>query len=79
MVDGQGYTTEVRWPGILMVTVFVTAPSLPRVDPLMQQTGPRGEESRAVLGLGRLGLAIVSQGFTLPNIQWALLYGVVCY
>lgn len=63
------------WPGIVMVTVFVTSPYVARIlIPLMQvQTT---DEEIAALSLGARGWQIFSR-VTLPNIKWALLYGVV--
>jgi sulfate transport system permease protein len=63
------------WPGIIMVTVFVTAPYIARIlMPLMQKQGT--EEEIAALSLGASGWKIFFR-ITLPNIKWALLYGAV--
>lgn len=63
------------WPGILMVTVFVTCPFVAReLIPLMQQQGREEEEAGVVLGASGWQLF---RKVTLPNILWALLYGVV--
>ncbi len=44
------------WPGIIMVTVFVTSPYIARIlIPLMQAQG--SEEEIAALSLGASGLA----------------------
>jgi sulfate transport system permease protein len=63
------------WPGIVMVTVFVTSPFVARIlIPLMQAQG--ADEEYAALTLGANGWQIFRR-ITLPNIKWALLYGVV--
>ena len=63
------------WPGIVMVTVFVTCPFVAReLIPLMQQQGSEEEEAGVVLGAS--GWRIF-RTITLPNIKWALVYGVV--
>ena len=62
-------------PGIVLATIFVTFPFVAReLIPLMQEQGT--EEEEAALSLGASGW----QTFwyvTLPNIKWALLYGVL--
>lgn len=63
------------WPGIVLVTLFVTSPYVARIlIPLMQSQG--SEEEYAALTLGANGWQIFWR-ITLPNIKWALLYGVV--
>ncbi|QBM16951.1 sulfate transport system permease protein CysW [Marinobacter sp. JH2] len=63
------------WPGIVMVTVFVTCPFVAReLIPLMQQQGSEEEEAGVVLGAS--GWRIFRK-ITLPNIKWALIYGVI--
>jgi sulfate transport system permease protein len=63
------------WPGIVMVTVFVTSPFVARIlMPLMQAQG--SDEEYAALTLGASGWQIFRR-ITLPNIKWALLYGTI--
>jgi len=62
-------------PGIVLATVFVTFPFVAReLIPLMQAQGNEQEEAARVLGAD--GWAIFRR-VTLPNIKWALLYGVI--
>jgi sulfate/thiosulfate transport system permease protein len=62
-------------PGIVLATIFVTFPFVAReLIPLMQAQGQEQEEAATVLG------ASGWQTFwkvTLPNVKWALLYGVI--
>lgn len=62
-------------PGIVLATIFVTFPFVAReLIPLMQAQGQEQEEAARVLG------AAGWQTFwkvTLPNVKWALLYGVI--
>ncbi|HET9208550.1 MAG TPA: sulfate ABC transporter permease subunit CysW [Burkholderiaceae bacterium] len=62
-------------PGIVLATVFVTFPFVAReLIPLMQAQGTEQEEAARVLGAG--GWDIFWR-VTVPNIKWALLYGVI--
>jgi sulfate/thiosulfate transport system permease protein len=62
-------------PGIALATIFVTFPFVAReLIPLMQEQGTGDEE--AALSLGASGFKTFLF-VTLPNVKWALLYGVL--
>ncbi|WP_434524275.1 sulfate/thiosulfate ABC transporter permease CysW [Photorhabdus asymbiotica] len=63
------------WPGMVLVTVFVTCPFVVReLVPMMLSQG--SQEDEAAILLGASGWKMFWR-VTLPNIRWALLYGVV--
>lgn len=63
------------WPGIVLVTLFVTTPYVARtLIPVMQIQGK--EEEYAALTLGANGWQVFRH-VSLPKIKWGLLYGVV--
>ena len=71
----NGMQLMFAWPGIVMVTVFVTAPYVARIlIPVMQTQGQ--DEETAAMCLGASGWQIFRR-ISLPKIKWALLYGVV--
>jgi sulfate transport system permease protein len=62
-------------PAIFLVSLFVTAPFVAReLIPLMQEQGTDEEEAARMLGAGGWR---VFWSVTLPDIKWALLYGVL--
>ncbi|WP_293477111.1 sulfate ABC transporter permease subunit CysW [Phenylobacterium sp.] len=62
-------------PGLVLATILVTFPFVAReLIPLMQQQG--ADEEAAALTLGASGFTTFRR-VTLPNIRWALLYGVL--
>jgi sulfate transport system permease protein len=62
-------------PGLVLATVFVTLPFVAReLIPLMQDQG--ADEETAAVTLGASGWTTFVS-VTLPNIKWALLYGVL--
>ena len=62
-------------PGIVLASAFITFPFVAReLIPLMQSQGSAEEE--AALTLGASGFTCF-RTVTLPNVKWALLYGVL--
>ncbi|MEN6544075.1 sulfate ABC transporter permease subunit CysW [Parvibaculum sp.] len=62
-------------PGIVLATIFVTFPFVARqLIPIMQAQGNDDEEAALSLGAGGFR---TFWSVTLPNVKWALLYGVL--
>ena len=62
-------------PGIILATLFITAPFVAReLIPLMQSQGRDEEDAAALMGAN---LFTMFSRIILPNIKWGLLYGVI--
>jgi sulfate/thiosulfate transport system permease protein len=71
----NGYPIVFALPGIILATMFVTFPFVAReLIPVMIEQGRAEEEVALTLGAGGWR---VFWTVTLPNIRWALLYGVL--
>ena len=74
-LEAHGIRIVFALPGILLATIFVTFPFVAReLIPLMQDQGTADEEAALTLGASGLRTFLT---VTLPNIRWALLYGVL--
>ena len=74
-LEAHGIQIIFAVPGIILATLFVTFPFVAReIIPLMQAQGD--SEEQAALILGASGWQMFWR-VTLPNIKWALLYGVI--
>ena len=74
-LETRGVQIIFAIPGIILATLFVTFPFVAReLIPLMQAQGE--SEEQAALILGANGWQMFWR-ITLPNIKWALLYGLI--
>jgi sulfate transport system permease protein len=74
-LQAHGLKVIFAVPGIVLATIFVTFPFVAReLIPLMQEQGTDEEEAARVLGAS--GWQIFWR-VTVPNVKWALLYGVI--
>ncbi|WP_240222682.1 sulfate/thiosulfate ABC transporter permease CysW [Rheinheimera hassiensis] len=75
LLDQHDIQLMFAWPGLVMVTVFLSCPFVVReLVPLMSTLGTEQEEAAVLLGASGWQ---VFWHITLPNIRWALLYGVI--
>ncbi|MBP2167793.1 sulfate transport system permease protein [Erwinia toletana] len=74
-LDAHNIQLMFSWPGMVMVTVFVTCPFVVReLVPVMLSQGSHEDEAAVLLGASGWQMF---RRVTLPNIRWALLYGIV--
>ena len=74
-LDEHDLQIMFAWPGMVLVTVFVTCPFVVReLVPVMLSQGSHEDEAAVLLGASGWQMF---RRVTLPNIRWALLYGVV--
>jgi sulfate transport system permease protein len=72
--DARGIQIVFAIPAMVLVTIFISIPfTIREVQPVLQELGKDEEDASRTLG------ASIGQTFrkvTLPNIRWALLYGM---
>lgn len=74
-LEDHGVQLMFSWKGMALVTIFVTCPFVLReLVPVMMSQGSQEDEAAVLLGAS--GWQMFWR-VTLPNIRWALLYGVV--
>jgi sulfate/thiosulfate transport system permease protein len=74
-LSAHGVNIIFAVPGLVLATIFITLPFVAReLIPLMQAQGSEEEEAARVLGANGWQMFF---RVTLPNIRWALLYGVL--
>ena len=74
-LDAHGIRIIFAVPGLVLASIFVTLPFVAReLIPLMQAQGSEDEEAARVLGASGWQMFF---RVTLPNIRWALFYGVL--
>ncbi len=74
-LDAHNLQIMFAWPGMALVTIFVTCPFVIReLVPVMLSQGSQEDEAAVLLGASGWQMF---RRVTLPNIRWALLYGVV--
>jgi sulfate transport system permease protein len=73
-LSANGIQIMYALPAMVIVTIFISLPfTIREVQPVLQEVGKDEEDASRTLG------ASISQTFrkvTLPNIRWALLYGI---
>ena len=74
-LDAHNIQIMFAWPGMVLVTIFISCPFVIReLVPVMLSQG--SQEDEAAILLGASGWQMFRR-VTLPNIRWALLYGLV--
>lgn len=74
-LDAYGIQVMFNVVGVILVTVFITSPFVAReLVPFMEAQG--SDEEEAAISLGASGWQTFWR-VTLPNIKWALIYGVI--
>ena len=74
-LDSHGVRLVFSTAGVVIATLFVTFPFVVReLIPLMREQGSSEEQAALSLGAGSWSMFF---RVTLPNIRWALMYGII--
>ncbi len=75
IVEKWNFQIIFAFPGMVLATLFVTFPFVAReLIPIMEEQGQEMEEAGRMLGASTWQILLK---ITLPNIRWALFYGMV--
>lgn len=75
IVEKWDFQIIFAFPGMVLATLFVTFPFVAReLIPIMEEQGQEMEEAGRMLGASTWQILLK---ITLPNIRWALFYGMV--
>lgn len=75
IVEKLNFQIIFAFPGMVLATLFVTFPFVAReLIPIMEEQGQEMEEAGRMLGANTWQILLK---ITLPNIRWALFYGMV--
>lgn len=75
LIHSMGIKIVFAVPGVILATIFVTFPFVSReIIPVLEAAGTDEEEAAALMGAS--GFTIF-RTITLPQIKWALLYGII--
>ena len=74
-LDAHNIQVMFAWPGMVLVSIFISCPFVIReLVPVMLSQGNQEDEAAVLLGANGWQMFF---RVTLPNIRWALLYGLV--
>ncbi|GAA0511841.1 sulfate/thiosulfate ABC transporter permease CysW [Tatumella terrea] len=74
-LDAHNIQIMFAWPGMVLVSIFISCPFVIReLVPVMLSQGNQEDEAAVLLGANGWQMFF---RVTLPNIRWALLYGLV--
>jgi sulfate transport system permease protein len=75
LLEAHDIKVVFAWPGIILVTIFVTFPFVAReIIPVLEARGNDEEQAASLMGAKFL---TIFRRITFPHIRWALLYSVI--